>query len=139
MQSYKEKVKAYSNKDSNVFKLTEISEKQCKQIDALKTQTTILTEKLDNRRKRVEYLRDENEKLFQQLKDATKKHNQLSTTGPIMGTQGFQQNFQKMDKQSIAKEVETNPSLLKEYRRMIEEKDKIVSYTCNKPPSRLRK
>lgn len=64
MKSYKEKLKSLSSHDSNVFKLTEITEMQCKEIEQLKTQSTILKEKLANRRKRAEYLREENEKLF---------------------------------------------------------------------------
>lgn len=77
LQSYKEKLKSYSGKDNQTATLSEQVEKLATEAEGFKKQCGVLKMKLDNRKKRIEFLRVENEKLFDQLKEHQKKAAQM--------------------------------------------------------------
>jgi predicted RNase H-like nuclease (RuvC/YqgF family) len=60
VKAYKEKLKMFSSKDSNMKKLSEITEKKSKELEKLNNDVTILKIKLAERERQVEALKDEN-------------------------------------------------------------------------------
>ncbi|CDW87843.1 UNKNOWN [Stylonychia lemnae] len=115
MVSYKEKLKSLMGQNAESNKFSEIHDKQAKLIESLTKQCSILTMKLANKKSSILFLRQENQKQFEQLKKLQK-----STNG--------KESAQKLERTNLNREVETNPSLLKQYRKMIEERDIIVIY-----------
>ena len=56
-----------------MHKMMENSDKKQKEIEKLTTETTVLKVKVDEKEKALEYAREENRKLFEQLKETMKK------------------------------------------------------------------
>eukprot|EP00347_Sterkiella_histriomuscorum_P001081 403373401 len=121
MLSYKEKIRALLGKDSDIGKMSDQIDKLGAEATGFRKQCQILKMKLDNKKKALEYVRKENEKLFDQMKEMQKKTSIHKETAS-----------HKLDKVGLQKEVEVNPSLLKQYRKMIEEKDVIIKEMTKK-------
>ena len=56
-----------------MHKMTEIAEKKQKEIDRLANEVTVMKWKLEEKEKSLQFAKEENRKLFEQMKEQVKK------------------------------------------------------------------
>jgi len=78
LKAYKEKLKIYQSKELSINKIKEISDKRGKEVEKLSNDVTIMKVKLTEKEAKVEELKDQNLKFFEQLQEY-KKNNRNST------------------------------------------------------------
>lgn len=82
--------------------------------------------RLEHKTKMLDEVKEENMNFFKQIRAQKKKNNQS-----LMGEEE-RNNALKSEKRALHQDVESNPYLLKQYKKMVEEKDQIIKEMSKK-------